>query len=209
MDYTLSRNTPNRKSITPTTPNKNAAAASTPNKKSIIPIITPTTPNKKANVPITLPINQPGTSKIHVGKIYTDVDIQELTSEGYIIVHPGLWDHLPCGAHIRYIKRDQGENKPKNERFRPGGFIRNHFITDDKKKLIIENKPGGKRNDAGYVSFPIAYDDIELLWKKYDRYSFVEIHLIHNSLAQKKYQIDELTNRVARLENILKNAIKK
>ncbi len=80
--------------------------------------------------------------------------------------------------------------------------------------MMIENKIGGKRGDPGYVIFPLAYESIEELWKKYDNTAFVEIHLIYNSLAQKKKQIEdlvaqntELAARVQRLETVLKNAI--
>jgi hypothetical protein len=143
------------------------------------------------------------------GKVYTDEDIQKLLSDGYIKVHKSLWDHIPAGSHIRFIKRDDGSNLPRNARFKPGGFVKNHFVTDgDQKKIMIETKPHGNRGDAGYISFPIAYDQVDEIWKKYDRYAFIEIHLIYTSLAQKKKQIEELTARVNKLEEILRAAVR-
>ncbi len=133
-------------------------------------------------------------------KIYTDAIIQTML-DGYIIVHPSMWDYIPTGAHVRYFKK---VNKPRTEKFKPGGFVKNHFTGEDGKKFImLETKPGGKRGDYKYVQFPVAYEDVEELWKKYDRTAFIEIHLISTSLAQKKKQIEDLTTRVAKLETLL------
>lgn len=143
-----------------------------------------------------------------VGKIYTDEEIRDATAEGYIMVFPGLWDHIPAGAHIKFLKKDKGAGKPRGERFKPGGFVRNHFELNGKQMIMVETKPGGSRNDKGYISFPLAYEDLEIIWKKYDKDAFIEIHLIYNSLAQKKQQIEELIARVDKLENILRNSIR-
>ena len=139
------------------------------------------------------------------GKLYTEAEINEMTSSaGYFIVHPEMWDHIATGSHIRYMKKDKGDGKSSGERFKPGGFVRNHFETDlGKKMLMIENKPHGNKDMPGYITFPIAYEDVEILWKKYDRGSFIEIHLIHQSLLQKKEQIRDLTARVEALEKRL------
>lgn len=138
---------------------------------------------------------------------YTEQEIHNLLSDGYIVIHPSLWDYIPNGSHIRYVKKGDGS---RSTRFRPGGFVKSHFTTsDDKKMMMIESRVGGKPGDAGYISFPIAYTDIEELWKKYDRYAFIEIHLIYSSLAQKKQQIEDLTTRVNRLESILMGLVQK
>lgn len=132
---------------------------------------------------------------------YTPELVQELLSAGYICVHPALWDHIPNGAHIRYVKKPgPGKQLPQYKRFKPGGFIKSHFESKGKKMLMIETKPGGRQGQHGYINFPIAYEDIEELWKKYDRDAFIEIHLIYSSLAQKKKQIEELMARVDALE---------
>lgn len=138
---------------------------------------------------------------------YTEQEIHNLLSDGYIVIHSSLWDYIPNGSHIRYVKKGEGS---RSTRFRPGGFVKSHFTTsDDKKMMMIESRVGGKPGDAGYISFPIAYTDIEELWKKYDRYAFIEIHLIYSSLAQKKQQIEDLTTRVNRLESILMGLVQK
>jgi hypothetical protein len=138
--------------------------------------------------------------------VYTDDEIRELTSDGYIVVIAGLWDYIPRGAHIRYQKRDDGSGKQRGVLFKPGGFVRAH-IDSKGKAMIIENKLNGKAGDPGYMSWPVAYDSIEILWKKYDYSAFVEIHLIYGSLAQKKQEVEELTARVTRLENILRSLV--
>lgn len=152
------------------------------------------------------------------GKKYTENEIHDLTVQsGYIVVHPQLWDHIPTSAHVRFVKKDDGSGLSRSERFKPGGFVRNHFTTGEKKMMMLASSPyGDAARPEGYISFPVAYDDIEELWKKYDKNSFVEIHLIHNSLALKKQQIEileaqnrEMSNRIAVLEEILKNAIRK
>ena len=135
----------------------------------------------------------------------TDEAIYELLT-GYIVVHPQMWDHIPSGSHIRYFKKGP---EPINDRFKQGGFVRNHFITEEgKKMMMIETRIGGKRGEAGYVSFPLAYETIDILHKKYDRGAFIEIHLTFNSLAQKKQQIEKLEERVANLENILRGIVR-
>ena len=165
--------------------------------------ISPKTPVEK---PKFIPVlkNKPGT-----GKKYTEDDMQVML-EGYFGVHPALWDHIPSGAHIRYVRKDAGDNLQRTERFKPGGFVNRHFTTEEgKKMLMIETRIGGKKGDPGYISFPLCYDDIENLWKKYDRSAFVEIHLIYSTMVKQKMQIEELNSRIKRLEDILKAVVKK
>jgi hypothetical protein len=159
-------------------------------------------------------------SSTPTGKKYSELQVQELLADGYLNVHEQLWDLVPTGAHVRYIKKDTGGGLPRHERFKPGGFVREHIVTKEgKKMLMLETIPGGAKYPKPgreYISFAVAYEDISELWKKYDRFAFIEIYLIYNSLAQKKQQIEshetkikELTERVTTLENILKSAVKK
>lgn len=153
------------------------------------------------------------------GKKYTEADVQGLLTEGYMSIIPELWDKIPTGAHIRYTKKDTGEKLPRCERFRPGGFVRCHWKHENGGKMLtLETIPGGSYYNKGgnYISFPVAYDDIDELWKKYDHTSYIEIHLIKNSLSLKnqdinklKEQVADLENRLSNLEDILRNAIRK
>ena len=122
-----------------------------------------------------------------------------MLSAGYIVVHPQLWDFLPKGAHIRYVKKDTGKGLPRCERFCPGGFITNHFTREGKKMLMMGSQYKKEPSRSGYLSFPLAYDEIEEMWKKYDRASFIEMHLVRGSLAEKKSQIESLTTNNAKL----------
>lgn len=166
--------------------------------------------DKRVNIQSEINAKEGSNEKKIKGKKYTKEDIQNLLSDGYINVHPALWDRIPSGSHIRYVKRDDGSNKPRTERFKPGGFVRNHFTNNEgKKMLMLETIPGGQRGQNGYISFPVAYEDTDEIWKKYDRHSFIEIHLIYTSLAQKRKQIEDLKARVDRLEEILRSVIRK
>lgn len=138
---------------------------------------------------------------IKKGKSYTIEDIKDLTSNGYIIVTQSLWEYIPARSHVRYVKAG---NENIEKRFKPGGFVKNHFTNENGKKgLVLENKLGGKNGDAGYISFPIVFEDIEKIWKKYPYDSFIEIHLIYNSLAAKKTQLDTLAAEIASLKEEL------
>ena len=196
MDYSLDR----KKLVKPTTPNGRVTV--TPR---VSPALAKPTTSVTVNKIVAPTKVTGGAARKPEGKKYTEADIQELLSEGYIGVHPSLWDYIPAGSHVRYVKKDTAKaGLSREERFKPGGFIRNHFTTDQGKKMfMIETKPGGKTGQFGYISFPVAYEDVEELWKKYDRNAFVEIHLISMSLAQKKKQIEELNERVKKLESAL------
>jgi hypothetical protein len=143
---------------------------------------------------------------------YSKEDMRQMLSDGYIVIHESLWDRLPCGAHIRYMRK--GSTAPPT-RFNPGGFVAGQFLADDGNKMLaIESRFGGRKGDPGYVSYNIAYDDIEVIWKRYDKNAFIELHLAYTSLAQKKKQIerlqrdsDALTSRVKKLEELMEKMI--
>jgi hypothetical protein len=151
----------------------------------------------------------------YAGKDYTTDEIKELVSGGYFKLDLALWEYIPANSHIRYLKKPGENNLPYGKRFKPGGFVRNHYSKDNKKFIFLETKIGGKRNDPGYISWPIAFDDIEIIWKKFPRDSFIEIYSINSSLLEKKTKINELekknsdlTKRIDDLETILKKSIK-
>lgn len=137
--------------------------------------------------------------KQYKAKEYSDTDIISML-EGYINVNKQLWDHVPVGAHVRYIKVDK-DGTPRNKRFKPGGFVKNRYTNEEGKQFfMLETNPNGKRGDPGYTMFPVAFEDVEELWKKYDRGAFIEIHLITASLMQKRQQIEELQSEVRKLK---------
>ncbi len=150
---------------------------------------------------------------------YADNEINEILV-GYIRVHSQLWDHIPSESHIRYIKRDDGAGLSERDRFKPGGFVKYHFTgkNSDKnndKMFMLESTLGGdKCVGTNYSTYAVSYAEIETLWKKYDSSAYVEIHLIYNSLAQKKQEIETLKQenealkaRVKNIEDILRKAI--
>ena len=136
-------------------------------------------------------------------KVYSEEEILGILSNGYINIQKTLWDHIPAGAHVCYFKK-AGETR--SEKFKPGGFVRYHYTTDDGVKIIqLENHKKHPGEKKGYYTWPIRYEDVEEIWKQYDVGAFIEIHLIYNSLAQKKRQIEDLTARLERLEAMVKN----
>ena len=139
-----------------------------------------------------------------IGREYTNAEISEMLSSGYLTIHRSMWEYIPVGSHIRYYKKGLVDRRLM---FRPGGFIRSHFTTSEgRHMMMLESIIGGKNTDGGYIAFPMAYDDIDELFKKYPRDSFIETHLIYSSLAQKKKQIEDLEHRLHNLEKLLTGA---
>ena len=127
----------------------------------------------------------------------------EIIKSGYIIVHPSLWDYLPAGAHVQFTE--------KSGRFNRGGFIKCHYIDSAGERALIINttcrykdRPANTAAPRACVPVSVQYQQIDTLWMKYDMSAFIEIHLIYNSLAQKKQQIVDLQARVTALEAALR-----
>lgn len=188
------------------TPTPTPALTSTPT-PTPTPALTPT-PQPARTAPLQMP--NPRRVKNSTTK-YTDEEIKEKLN-GYFQVSPALWDHVPAGAHVRYFKKQEpGENLTRAERFVTGGFVHANpvqiSVTGHKKDKAMQlgQKPpfgkdaGGK--DAGGKKFPVRYDTIEELWKKYDFHAFVELVLIANSLTDMRQKIDELTSEVQTMKD--------
>ena len=129
---------------------------------------------------------------------YTDEEIAEMLSGGYINIIRDIWEFLPVGSHLRFFKK---AGATRNERFRPGGFIKKQYETPEGKKiLLMETICNGRADMPDYFTYPMAYDDLSEIWKRYPEECFVEIHLINNSLAKKSKQIADLDARISALE---------
>lgn len=130
---------------------------------------------------------------------YTDAEISSLLADGYTKIQKDQWDYIPSGAHLRFFKIDDGT--PKNTRFRPGGYVKTHIVAADGRKMfMMETKRGGHDGD-GYIKYPMAYEDLAEVWKRYPQDSFIEMTMLYKILAQKQKQIDELVKRVESLES--------
>lgn len=133
-------------------------------------------------------------------KVYTKDEIKSMTSD-YIKLTEEYFDHIPNGAHVRYVKKQKpGDSTHAEERFRTGGFVQSHYERDGKKFFLLGNKVTTKQGKPGDITFPVAYEDIQVLWKKYDYHAFVEIHKLLTSLKEKQKAIEELQVRVSKLE---------
>jgi len=134
--------------------------------------------------------------------VFTDAEMSALLAEGYIRISPLMYDKIPPGARICYVKRDKNEGLARAARFRPGGYVISNSvdISNGKRAFRMENRYRGKRGDPGYIEYSLYLENIEELFKQYDPAIIIEMQLIFNSLAEKKQQIDDLTEKVAILE---------
>lgn len=146
---------------------------------------------------------------------YSNEEIKQLLA-GYILIPPALYSYIPIGAHIRYFRN---ETKPRGETFKLGGFVQNHYMSKRggvKPGFMLETVPGSCVSCGhepayrlnNHVTYPIDHDEIAEIWKKYDAGAFIEIHLIHMSLAREKKRARELEHRVCQLETQLKAVLK-
>lgn len=131
---------------------------------------------------------------------FNDSQIAEMLA-GYINIAPELWDYIPKGSHIRYFRAG---DEPRTERFRPGGFVKEHRDAETGRTIILENQPSG---GPGYIMFPLVRDSVAEIWKKYSRDAYIELHLVFNSLARKNKQYEDLERRVGVLENVLRGLV--
>ena len=101
---------------------------------------------------------------------YTKEQIRELL-EDYILVPKSMIEKIPAGSHIRYLKKDKKtEQNPIETRFKPGGYVKEHFYTSDSDGNIYERfmriKTRQNKGDNNYLEFSLKYKDIEKIWKK-------------------------------------------
>lgn len=113
-------------------------------------------------------------------KNYTDKERKDLLKQ-YIQVPQRLFDKIPVGSHIRFLKKG---DEPIGERFKPGGYVKNHWTNKDGVPHIqIQNRKYSV-GSKGYFEFPLVPDNIEKIWKKVPDEFFIEylslVQLIHN-----------------------------
>jgi hypothetical protein len=133
---------------------------------------------------------------------FTDEEINEMLANGYLSIVREMWEYIPAGSHVRFFKKGNGS---PNVRFRPGGYIKKHYLTADGKRiLLMETVRGGTNSTPGYITYPMALDDLDQIWKRYPEEFYVEMHLIYNSLVRKDKQINDLLSRLTALESRFK-----
>lgn len=97
---------------------------------------------------------KPANRKEAIGSVQ---DTQKLL-EGYVVVPRELWNRLSRGDHIRYIR--------KSGKFCRGSFIKCIWKRDGKQFFQLETSIGGREMDPGYVTFPVAFEDITTVYRK-------------------------------------------
>ena len=77
--------------------------------------------------------------------------------EGYVVVPREFWGRISRGEHVRYIRR--------GGKFCRGSFVKCVWERNGKRFFQLETKIGGSEADAGYVTFPVAFEDINCVSK--------------------------------------------
>lgn len=198
MNYDLAGKTPPRvvTSSNTSVPVRDNRLAVTPTSSlsSRSPVLAPTLPITGGTYVASKKTN----STPYVKTILSDSEITEKL-DGYLKISPKLWEKLPIKCHIRYFKNVPGTRADK---FKSGGFVK-ALVKDANSNIVaivLETQIGGNSKIKGYSSFSIAIETIEELWKKYPYDSFIEIHMMANSFAQKKEEGLILTKRISTLE---------
>jgi hypothetical protein len=132
-----------------------------------------------------------------------NAEVHKILTSGYITIHKSLYDHIPIGSRCRYMLVE-------GARICHGGYVKAHIaahsvetdgvIVHHDRMFLFETVRKGSALDPIYTTFPVAYNEIAELWKKYPYDCIVEMHLIYASLAKKNKQIAELMRRVTALE---------
>jgi hypothetical protein len=122
--------------------------------------------------------------------IYTENEKEKLLI-GYDLIQSEDWDSIPKGAHVRYETR-KGE-------FRRGGFVVNTATVHNKPMIFIETLRGGKSGTEGYAKWPVAYEDISILWKKRVA-SDVKIINMNSKTDEIIGHVEELEKKIIRME---------
>ena len=150
----------------------------------------------------------------HVKKIYSDAEIKQKLGHDYLLIHPGLYDYVSSGNHVRYFLIG---SEPKRMRFRSGGFLRGIYSdvshnggNDGSNNNVSSSNDDCSHNkyfllssslyDRDSVTWRVYYNCIDQLYKKYSAASYIELYLISASLSEKKRQIEQLIATQARLQ---------
>lgn len=78
--------------------------------------------------------------------------------EGYIVVPREFWGRISRGDHIRYIRN--------GGKFCRGSFVKCVWERNGKRFFQLETSIGGSESDPGYVTFPVAFEDISTVYRK-------------------------------------------
>jgi hypothetical protein len=140
-------------------------------------------PEKAEQVEKVEPVEQ----KKYEATLYTQ-DEQDKLLIGYDSVSDDAWPLLRAGTHIRYITKDG--------KFRRGGFVHNVAKVKGKQFIFVETLRGGEKT-PGYAKFPVAIEDISVLYKKR---TVEDVRINENNTT-------EIENRIIALETNLEHAV--
>lgn len=127
-------------------------------------------------------------------KNITDDEKKELLV-GYSIVSVDMWDKIPYKSHIRYVKKDGS--------FVRGGFVKNHWVTGEGANMIqLENNLN--RKAPQYKTWAFALDDVQHIYKKFDKTNAIEVNVLHKKIERQRITINTLIDAVNSLERRVK-----
>lgn len=69
-----------------------------------------------------------------------------------------FWSRISRGDHIRYIRH--------GGKFCRGSFVKCVWERNGKRFFQLETSIGGSEADPGYVTFPVAFEDISTVYRK-------------------------------------------
>lgn len=106
----------------------------------------------------------------------------QLIDRGYFAVVPELVEKIPLESSICIVTIGVATFTP--------GILQNMYKKDGNIVLVV--------SDRHYT-----LSEKSIVWKKYQTDVFAEMYTINASLLHKKQQIEDLTNRIEKLESIL------
>lgn len=163
-------------------------------------------------------MEQKATIEVNPIKKYSKEDVLTTLLSGYTFIRRELWEHIPIGSRLKYFVTDQANLRhherndsthsgsstknqatdAKEQRFRGGGTLSKHIITDSDHILVISgNKPGPiQYNQDNTYSYTISVKDIDEIWKAYPKDALLELHIIMNRLCEVEHQLAMLRKQI-------------
>ena len=134
---------------------------------------------------------------------------------GFVYVPREQWPNIPKGTYVKYISVDG--------KYHNGSYVKSIStqtigqnitgISGDelgkKPYFMLESKRFGKSDTEGYVSFPIYFNHIKMLYKQVTVSSSIEFNLIRKELSQLTETVNALQAQIKALsdENIAIRAL--
>lgn len=125
-------------------------------------------------------------------KTMSPEDIKKYLAD-FIEVNPDMWLNIPAEAQVAWTVKG---SEPLQKRFYPGGFVvKNYFHKKEGKHVFTVRSLG-----AGQFQMNPDINNIDKMYKRYDKHSYIETRLVEASLLQKRLQIETLQAEMTALK---------